>query len=166
METSSIETPFPGRVSVPDSLVPLFKFLIFLSYLPSKTMGCFSGRLMSVASDQKLFCKLCSPFCCSFDESVEEKVISPSYSSAILTPPSSFSFLWLSLFLLNLPSKPTPSKVTNNTHLHPRINDQGACLVAQMVKNLPAKQETQVQPLGWEDPWRREWQPTAVFLPG
>ena len=49
-------------------------------------MGCFSGRLMSTASDQKLFCKLCSPFCCSFDEFVEEKVISPSYSSAILTP--------------------------------------------------------------------------------
>ena len=24
--------------------------------------------------------------------------------------------------------------------------------VAQMVKNLPAVQETQVQPLGWEDP--------------
>ena len=24
--------------------------------LPSKTMGCFSGRLMSAASDQKLFC--------------------------------------------------------------------------------------------------------------
>ena len=41
---------------------------------------------MSAASDQKLFCKLCSPFCCSFDEFVEEKVISPSYSSAILTP--------------------------------------------------------------------------------
>ena len=48
-------------------------------------MGCFSGRLMSSASDQKLFCKLSSPFC-SFDEFVEEKVISPSYSSAILTP--------------------------------------------------------------------------------
>ena len=42
---------------------------------------------MSAASDQKLSCKLCSPFCCSFDEFVEEKVISPSYSSAILTPP-------------------------------------------------------------------------------
>ena len=42
---------------------------------------------MSAASDQKLFCKLCSPFCCSFDDFVEEKVISPSYSSAILTPP-------------------------------------------------------------------------------
>ena len=46
-------------------------------------MGCFSGRLMSAARDQKLFCKLCSPFCCSFNEFVEEKVISPSYSSAI-----------------------------------------------------------------------------------
>ena len=51
-------------------------------------MGCFSECLMSAASDQKLFCKLCSPFCCSFDEFVEEKVISPSYSSAILTPPA------------------------------------------------------------------------------
>ena len=27
-----------------------------------------------------------------------------------------------------------------------------ASLVAQMVKNLPAVQETQVQSLGWEDP--------------
>ena len=33
-------------------------------------------------------------------------------------------------------------------------------LVAQMVKNLPAKQKTQVQSLAWEDLWRREWQPT------
>ena len=56
-------------------------------------MGCFSGHLMSAASDQKLFCKLCSPFCCSFDEFVEEKVISLSYSSAILTPPLSYIFL-------------------------------------------------------------------------
>ena len=61
--------------------------------LPSKTMGCFSGRLMSTASDQKLFCKLCSPFCCSFNEFVEEKVITPSYSSAILTPPPAHQFL-------------------------------------------------------------------------
>ena len=28
----------------------------------------------------------------------------------------------------------------------------GASLVAQMVKNLPARQETRVQSLGWEDP--------------
>ena len=31
-----------------------------------------------------------------------------------------------------------------------------ASLVAQMVKNLPAKQETRVQSLGQEDPLRRE----------
>ena len=27
-------------------------------------------------------------------------------------------------------------------------------------------QETLVQSLGQEDPWRRKWQPTPVFLPG
>ena len=59
-----------------------------LSYLPSKTMGCFSGRLMSTASDQKSFCELCSAFNCSFAEFVGEKVVSLSYSSAILAPPS------------------------------------------------------------------------------
>ena len=32
--------------------------------------------------------------------------------------------------------------------------------------NLPAMQETRDQSLGPEDPWRREWQPTLVFLPG
>ena len=31
-----------------------------------------------------------------------------------------------------------------------------ACLVDQMVKNLPAMQETWVQSLGWEDPLERE----------
>ena len=31
---------------------------------------------------------------------------------------------------------------------------------------LPALQETWVRSLGWEDPWRREWQPTPVFFPG
>ena len=41
-----------------------------------------------------------------------------------------------------------------------------ASLGAQMAKNLPAMQETQVQSLGQEDPWRREWMPTPVFLPG
>ena len=41
-----------------------------------------------------------------------------------------------------------------------------ASLVTQMVKNLPAMQETQVQSPGWEDPQRREWIPTPVFLPG
>ena len=38
--------------------------------------------------------------------------------------------------------------------------------VGQMAKNLPAMQETWVQSLGQEDPWRRAWQPTPVLLPG
>ena len=50
-------------------------------------MGCFSGCLMSSASDQKLFCEVCSAFSCSLDEFVGQKVVSPSYSSAILAPP-------------------------------------------------------------------------------
>jgi len=31
-----------------------------------------------------------------------------------------------------------------------------------MIKNLPAVQEIQVRKI----PWRREWLPTPVFLPG
>ena len=39
--------------------------------------------------------------------------------------------------------------------------------MAQMVKNLPAVQETCIRFLGWEGIlWRREWQPTPAFLPG
>ena len=36
---------------------------------------------------------------------------------------------------------------------------------AQLVKNLPATQETWVSRLGQEDPWRRKWQPIPVLLP-
>ena len=35
-----------------------------------------------------------------------------------------------------------------------------------MVKNLPAMQETRVPSLGQKTPWRREWLPILVFLPG
>ena len=35
-----------------------------------------------------------------------------------------------------------------------------------MVRNLPAVQETWVRSLGGKILWRREWQPTPVFLPG
>ena len=34
-----------------------------------------------------------------------------------------------------------------------------------VAKNLPARQETRVRPLGWEDPLRRAWQPILVHLP-
>ena len=100
LETSCIKTPFPGRVSIPSSFVSLFIFYI-LSYLLSKTMGCFSGRLMSSASDQKLFCEICSAFNCSSNEFVGEKVVSPSYSSVILPPPPTILF-FLTLLLLDI----------------------------------------------------------------
>ena len=41
-----------------------------------------------------------------------------------------------------------------------------ASLIAQLVKNLPAMQETLVRFPGREDPWSRERLPTAVFQPG
>ena len=46
-------------------------------------------------------------------------------------------------------------------YLYKTINLK-ASLVAQLVKNLPAMQETQVGKI----PWRSKWQPTPVFLPG
>ena len=36
-------------------------------------------------------------------------------------------------------------------------------LVAQMVKNLPKRWETQVYSLGWEDPLEKGMVPTPVF---
>ena len=82
--------PFLGQSSLPTSFVPFSIFYIF-SYLFLKTMICFSGCLMSSASLQKLFCGVCSVLKCSFEEFLREKVVSPSYSSAILGPPPSFS---------------------------------------------------------------------------
>ena len=42
----------------------------------------------------------------------------------------------------------------------------GTSLVAQKAKSPPVMQEILVQSLGWENPWRREWLPPLVFLPG
>ena len=77
---------FPGQSSLPTSFVSFFMFCIF-SYVFLKTMVCFSGCLMSSASLQKLFCGVFSALKCSFEEFVREKVVFPSYSSAILGPP-------------------------------------------------------------------------------
>ena len=89
LETSLLKIPFPGLSSLPTSFVSFFIFYIF-SYLVLKTMTCFSGHLMSSASIQK-FCRIYSALKCSFDEFVREKVVSPSYSSAILGPPPHFT---------------------------------------------------------------------------
>ena len=83
--------PFSGWSSLLTSFVSFFIFYIF-SYLFLKTMICFSGCLMSSASIQKLFCGIYSAFKCSYDEFVGEKVVSLSYSSATLGPPSVSSF--------------------------------------------------------------------------
>ena len=92
LETSLFfKTPFPVWSYIPFSFVSLFMFYIF-SYLLSKTMGCFSGCLMSSASIQRLFWGIYSAFKCSFDEFVGEKVVSSSYSSTILGPPPVLEF--------------------------------------------------------------------------
>ena len=75
-------TSFPGWSSLPNSFVSFFIFYIF-SYLFLKTMICFTGCLMSSASIQKLFCGIYSAWKWSFNEFVREKVVPPSYSSAI-----------------------------------------------------------------------------------
>ena len=43
---------------------------------------------------------------------------------------------------------------------------QGASLMAQRVKCLPAKGETRDRSWVGKIPWRRKWQPTPVLLPG
>ena len=90
LETSLLKIPFPGWSSLPTSFVSFFIFYIF-SYLFLKTMICFSGCLMSSASIPKLFCRIYSALKFSFDEFVGEKVVSPSYSSAILGWPLSIA---------------------------------------------------------------------------
>ena len=74
------------------SLLLLVFSLIFtvasrLLHLLSKTMGCFSGYLLSSAGIPNLFCGIYSAFTCSFDEFVGEIVLSLSYSSTILGLP-------------------------------------------------------------------------------
>ena len=99
LETSLFKTPFQGWSSLPTSFVSFFYFYIF-SYLFLKTTSCFSGCLMSSAGIQKLFCGIYSALKCSFDEFVGEKVISPSYSSAILGAPPILVFFFLAYVTL------------------------------------------------------------------
>ena len=95
---SFFTTPSPVQVSILNCFASLFVFYI-LSYLLLKKMGCLSGCLVSSANIQKLFCGICSALSWSFDEFVGEKVISSSYSSAILEAPPHLCFL---IFCLGL----------------------------------------------------------------
>ena len=59
-----------------------------------------------------------------------------------------------------------------HTHIHTHTYTYvfwgfpGGSVVTEIAGNLPIMQETWVWSLGQEDPWRRKWQPTPVFLPG
>ena len=96
----------------------------------------------------------------------------------LLTPSSAWpkwagQHLWISWRnSLLLPPKP---KFLNFNHFKGSISlkyirlthkQSRASLVAQLVKNPPAVQETQVQSLVGKILWKREWLPTSVFLPG
>jgi len=117
LETSLfLKTPFLGWSSVLTSFVSVFIFYIF-SYFLSKTMGCFSGCLMSSASIQKLFCGIYSAFKCSFDEFVREKLVSLSYSSTILGPPLIFFCIYL-VYLIMFQFLCPCSSVFHTTMVH------------------------------------------------
>ena len=65
------------------------------------------------------------------------------------------------IFLKHSLNHPTSSPTFNNS-LPPRKPS----LVAQTVKNLPACRRPGFDPLIGKIPWRKEWLPTPVFLPG
>ena len=49
-------------------------------------------------------------------------------------------------------------------HIYANINISRGFPGGSAVKNLPAMQENRASSLGQEDPWRRAWQSTPVFL--
>ena len=53
-----------------------------------------------------------------------------------------------------------------NQYYYHKVYPSNRTSGGSLVKNSLAKQETWVRSLGQEDPLRRKWQPTPVFLPG
>ena len=90
---SSFTAPSHWCRSGPYSFVSVFSFF----FCPTQVRGvsCLLGGLRSSASVQWVFCRSCSTCRCISDVFVGRKVISTSYSSAILklTQKCSFSFL-------------------------------------------------------------------------
>ena len=54
--------------------------------------------------------------------------------------------------------------INSRSYYSPIVQFSGASLVAQLVKNLPAMQDTLVLFLSWEDPLKKDRLPTTVFL--
>ena len=91
------------RTSLSSKILCLPFHFYFLSYFIPERLVCLSGYLGSSTSIQKMFCGSCSTCRRSFDVFVGEKVISPSYSSAVLGLPLLFLFCILTLIdFLNL----------------------------------------------------------------
>ena len=92
LETSLLKIPFPGRDFLPGTELPPYLLCLF-SHLLYFFLPVFEDNDLLFwvpgpsASIQKLFCGIYSVLKCSFDEFVREKVVSLSYSSAILGPP-------------------------------------------------------------------------------
>jgi len=58
---------------------------------------------------------------------------------------------------------PSPIYICMHKYIHTYIRQT---FMYTWLKIPPAMQETWVWSLGWVIPWRREWQPTPVLLPG
>ena len=75
-----------------------------------------------------------------------------------------YGWLYFRVYLLSTPAYITEVKEASLLCIHSEY--VGASLVAQLVKNLPAMQETWVWSWVGKTPWRRERIPTPVFWPG
>ena len=73
----------------------------------------------------------------------------------LLCPPHLLEFAWIHVHWVS-------DTITDSSSVTP----VSSSLVAQMVRNPLAMQETKVDPCVGKIPWRREWQPTPVCLPG
>ena len=95
----------------------------------------------------------------------------PPFISFGIFPKSTVAIVFL-YSKVNEKAQPCRRKNTENFHnimMHyilKKRKKKKASLVAQMVKNLLAMEETQLDPLVRKIPWRREWLLTPVFLPG
>ena len=77
-------------------------------------------------------------------------------------PLTQYVYVWLFIGTQKWIYKMLRAALSENSNWGPGL--PGVC----MVKNLPAKQETQetwVWSLGWEDALEKEWQPSPGFLP-
>ena len=87
-----------------DASLPLLSVFLSFIFCPTsfgRDWAAFLGCLVFSTSVKKLSCGSCSAFRWSFDEFVGEKLVSTSYSSAILGLPSAFPSFETSCMLWN-----------------------------------------------------------------